>query len=233
MFFAVSFIIIFLFLIAFGPKEEGGEWGFNPKEKGKWGFGPTKERKWGFDPKKIKGEWDKNNPLFELFEYYFHEFWRRSTDFTGKTKRKDFWMAELFHTLIIILLYIILFLFRNEYLSIQRVTTLIIIYLIASFIPNSSIQVRRLRDIGKEPEFVFLSLIPFANLILLFWFSYPSNTDKSIKSSIDYSITKTENNINKKMDEIEIKLERLKTIHNKGLISDEEYNSAKKQALNF
>ena len=45
------------------------------------------------------GKLNINNPVVK---YHFKEFWSRSFDFTGKTKRKEFWIATLVNLLIIL-----------------------------------------------------------------------------------------------------------------------------------
>ena len=53
--------------------------------------------------------------------------------------------------------------------GLQFVFSLLLIYVLASAFPNLSIVVRRLRDIGKQWQWIFISLIPFIGGI---WFIY-------------------------------------------------------------
>ncbi len=133
----------------------------------------------------------------------------------------------------------------------HNTTGLLFILSALSFIPGISIQIRRLRDIGKAPEWILLSFIPFAAIIFLFWYTRPSysktgdtHSFQIEETNLDHSYEKSEgqpksmfisrssrDDVNKKMDEIEIQLDRLKSMHNQGLITEEEYNSAKRKTL--
>ena len=85
-------------------------------------------------------------------------------------------------------------------------------------IPFISIQVRRLRDVGLAPVLVLLNLIPIVNLVLLFWYLQPSN-------SYDQNKLKT------KVSSEEMRLEELKSMLDRGVINEEEYNSIRKKTL--
>ena len=100
---------------------------------------------------------------------------------------------------------------------------------IINFIPNISIQVRRLRDIGKEPAWILLAFIPFVSFILLFWyakssFKRESDLEKGLPNySTDSDLTN--------LDNAEKRLEKLKSMVDKGLISNKEYEELRKKTL--
>ena len=100
---------------------------------------------------------------------------------------------------------------------------------IINFIPNISIQVRRLRDIGKEPAWILLTFIPFVSFILLFWyakssFKRESDLEKGLPNySTDSDLTN--------LDNAEKRLEKLKSMVDKGLISNKEYEELRKKTL--
>ena len=157
--------------------------------------------------------WDKRNPFYR---YYFKEFWSRAFDFKGKTSRKDFWMEFLFWNLISLLLILCGLSF---YIELGWQTPIILIpsiHLIASIIPNISIQIRRLRDAGKSPAWILISLVPLIQLILLFWFACPSQSKKKVKS---------------KPSDLENKLEEIKNLLDRNIINEEEYKSIRKKIL--
>ena len=158
---------------------------------------------------------DKNNPCYR---YYLKEFWLRSFDFKGKTIRNDFWLAYLFNFLIALILFIFGWLVYVDTKFIGLLLILPNIYLIGSIVPNISIQIRRLRDIGVEPLYILLSFIPLVNLVLLFWYLQPSN-------SYDQNKLKT------KVSNEEIRLEDLKSMLDRNIISEEEYKSMRKKTL--
>ena len=134
------------------------------------------------------------------------------------------------------------------------ITSIYFVPIFVSIIPGISIQIRRIRDIGKSPEWILLSLIPFASLVLLFWYTRPSYSktkdklnskssqieEQSLNQSFKNSERKVNssfisgsgrNDINMKMDEMQIQLDRLKSMRNQGLITEEEYKSAKTKVL--
>jgi len=149
-----------------------------------------------------------------LYKFYFNDFWLRSFDFSGKTGRKYFWRVTLFNTLISLLLYFSGWLIYFETESVLAISILPTIYFIASIIPNISIQIRRLRDVGVKPVFILIGFIPLVNLVLLFWYLQPSNLYKKNKVSKE-----------------EIRLEELKSMLDRNVISEEEYKSMRKKTL--
>ena len=100
---------------------------------------------------------------------------------------------------------------------------------IINFIPNISIQVRRLRDIGKEPAWVLLTFIPFVSFILLFWYAKSSfKREYDLEKGLpNYS---TDNDLTN-LDNAEKRLEKLKSMVDKGLISNKEYEELRKKTL--
>ena len=92
------------------------------------------------------------------------------------------------------------------------------IHLIISIIPNISIQIRRLRDVGVKPVFILIGFIPLVNLVLLFCYLQPSN-------SYDQNKLKT------KVSKEEIRLEELKSMLDRNVINEEEYKSMRKKTL--
>ena len=155
----------------------------------------------------------------------FADFWRKSFDFKGKTSRKVFWFTVL-QVSCIYLLGILLFYIAGSIESLFKFTW---IYTIISFIPNLSIQIRRLNDIGKEPVWVLLSFVPFVSLILIFWYAKPSQNFQinENKKRSDFI------NINSvyELAEVEEKLAKLKSMLERGVISAQEYEELRKKCL--
>tara|TARA_B100001093_G_scaffold406879_1_gene395431 strand:+ start:481 stop:1128 length:648 start_codon:yes stop_codon:yes gene_type:complete len=175
---------------------------------------------------------------------FFNEYWLRSSDFTGKTKRKDFWFA-LLQTFIIYSLFIGLpvgfYTFFEIYNSFDKVDSLnslsenitLISWFgaIINFIPQLSLQIRRLNDIGKEKAWILLSFIPFISLILLFWYSKPSYKKRIESDKKDSNLDSSEKTGLNNLEYAEERLEKLKSIFDKGLISNKEYEELRKKTL--
>lgn len=89
---------------------------------------------------------------------------RKYADFSGRARRKEYWMFVLFNIIIAIPLVIIDMALFGHYL-------LYIIYVLIILIPSIAVAVRRLHDIGKSGWFYLISLIPVVGaIILLIWF---------------------------------------------------------------
>lgn len=88
-------------------------------------------------------------------------------DFSGRARRREYWTFALVNCLIAMLLLILGLAFGEDSPASNIMVT--IFYLIM-LVPNLSVSVRRLHDIGKSGWYMFLSLIPLiGGLILLVW----------------------------------------------------------------
>ena len=196
-----------------------------------------------FEMDKYKEKYTREEYQLEFYIIdYVKEFWLRAFDFTGKTKRKEFWLtisqAFVFY-LLIIGFPIGFYIFSEVYNSTNSVETVnalsknisYIFWLVAivNLIPSLSIQVRRLNDIGKEPGWVLLSFIPFISFLLIFWYAKPSFRKGSNflykKSSNLMESTSTD------FEYVEKTLLKLRTMVEKRLISEEEYEELRKKTL--
>lgn len=88
-------------------------------------------------------------------------------DFSGRARRREYWTFALVNCLIALLLMTLGLAFGEDSPASNIMVT--IFYLIM-LVPNLSVSVRRLHDIGKSGWYMFLSLIPLiGGLILLTW----------------------------------------------------------------
>ncbi|PQJ78351.1 DUF805 domain-containing protein [Polaribacter porphyrae] len=87
-------------------------------------------------------------------------------DFSGRARRKEYWMFTLFN---IIFFYALLFILGAiaEATGIIWVIFIAYIYSFAMLIPNLAVIVRRLHDIGKSGAYFFVLFIPIAGFIWL------------------------------------------------------------------
>ena len=106
-------------------------------------------------------------------------FFVRYLDFSGRSRRSEYWYAQLFQLIVFVLLWAI------NYFCVPRgsheLTTLVMLamvaFSIAIFLPDVAIMVRRLHDSGKSGWLYLLSLIPFGNLVLLIFMCLDSTED--------------------------------------------------------
>jgi uncharacterized membrane protein YhaH (DUF805 family) len=113
-------------------------------------------------------------PLRELFKYrrYVMNWWltcmKKYVDFSGRARRKEYWMFYLFNMIFAIaavILYTILGIASEDLAFGVRV--LYGLFAFATLLPTLSATVRRLHDVGKSGWWVLISLIPLIGTIWL------------------------------------------------------------------
>ncbi|MNI51710.1 Inner membrane protein YhaI [compost metagenome] len=97
--------------------------------------------------------------------------------FSGRARRKEYWMFNLFNSLIMLILYIPLFASVASMIvngepsgSGSAFSFVFFLYALALFLPSLAVTVRRLHDIGKSGWWYLISLVPFAGPIILLVF---------------------------------------------------------------
>ena len=96
----------------------------------------------------------------------YKTFWTKAFDFKGRSTRSQFWLAYLANILIYFL-FIILIGISGESENPGLFFSIYNLYILATIIPNLSITIRRVRDMGKGWQWIFINLIPIAGAI---WF---------------------------------------------------------------
>ena len=79
--------------------------------------------------------------------------------FSGRSTRRDYWMAVLFNFVISLAVGVVAGVIRLGFLS--------TLYAIAMIIPGLALNIRRLHDTGKAWYYIFMGLIPLAGFIIL------------------------------------------------------------------
>ena len=139
---------------------------------------------------------------------YLGNFYKYSFNFSGKTKRKDFWITESF--LLLISLFYLYFVLANDF---PGAIIPFICFGILSVIPNIAIQVRRLRDIGKDPLWILIGFVPLIGSIMLLIFYMSPSRKKRLPRTLA-----------ERLNEVEDLLK-------KGTIDEEEYKYMRKKIL--
>lgn len=82
--------------------------------------------------------------------------------FSGRARRKEFWMFYLFNAIAIAILYM-------PFIVTQETSLVFIVpvYLLAVFLPTLAVIVRRLHDTGKSGWWYLITFIPFGGIVLL------------------------------------------------------------------
>jgi uncharacterized membrane protein YhaH (DUF805 family) len=98
------------------------------------------------------------NWYLKVFNQYF--------DFSGRARRKEFWIFNLVSLLITWTLQFLDVAFGTFYFSIVAS-----IYSLLVFIPGLAVSIRRLHDIGKSGWYILLVFLPFIGWIwlLILW----------------------------------------------------------------
>ena len=146
--------------------------------------------------------------------------------FSGRAQRAEYWYFTLFNmiaTIILMLLDVMLGTFDAQ----TGHGLLSGIYALAVFIPSLAVSVRRLHDIGKSGWWLLIALIPIIGIILLIvWFATDSKEDNQ------YGKNPKENNDSNIANDNSIEqLEKLANLKEKGIITEEEFNSKKQELL--
>ncbi|HEY2468707.1 MAG TPA: DUF805 domain-containing protein [Terracidiphilus sp.] len=96
--------------------------------------------------------------------------WKRGAEFSGRSRRKEYWMFQLFNCLIVLLLLGFAFLLGGES-ALKFVTNCCFAYCVIAFVPSLAVTVRRLHDIGKSGWWYFIGFVPLIGAIILFVFT--------------------------------------------------------------
>jgi uncharacterized membrane protein YhaH (DUF805 family) len=105
--------------------------------------------------------------------------YKRYADFSGRSRRKEYWMFVLFFVIVYAICYALIFTGMPKFdpatgqmaggggaLSMLG-SALLLIFALGSFIPALAVQIRRLHDQDKSGWLVLLGIIPIANIVLL------------------------------------------------------------------
>lgn len=101
--------------------------------------------------------------------------YRRYAEFTGRSRRKEYWMFVLFNVLVVVAIsavfgrtsYTRVGMFASTWTDVSGPGGILIgLFRLASFIPGLAVAVRRLHDQDKSGWLLLLALIPF-----LGWFA--------------------------------------------------------------
>jgi len=85
--------------------------------------------------------------------------WKNSFDFSGRSRRRDYWFACLAHIIILAALLM---------LNLSFVFT---VYQIAAFVPNIALSIRRLHDMGNSGWWLLVGIVPLIGPIALIFFN--------------------------------------------------------------
>lgn len=108
--------------------------------------------------------------------------YKRYVDFSGRSRRKEYWMFALFFAIVYAICFALMF--SGGFGGIDPVTGeptgfgglamvgvgLLVIFVLGSFLPALAVQVRRFHDQDKSGWFVLLNFIPYVGGIVVLVF---------------------------------------------------------------
>ena len=97
-------------------------------------------------------------------------FFRNYVNFQGRSRRAEYWWPVLFTMIVFIPLYILMV--SGTFLA-GIATGVYFLFALAVFLPGIAVVIRRLHDLDKSGWWYLIVFIPFAALLLLYWFCQP------------------------------------------------------------
>ncbi len=94
---------------------------------------------------------------------YYIECFKKYVCFSGRARRKEYWMFVLFNMVISFVLG-----FFDGVIGVESLFSGL--YGLVVFLPGLAVSVRRLHDIGRSGWWLLIGLIPFVGAIVLFVF---------------------------------------------------------------
>ena len=114
---------------------------------------------------------------------YFIGALKKYADFTGRARRKEYWMFYLIYMLLLIAVYVLDAVLGMGLLS--------IVFTLGMLIPSISIATRRLHDTGRSGWWQLIAFIPFIGFIILIFFlaqDSQGTNDYGVSSKVDTSM---------------------------------------------
>ncbi len=100
--------------------------------------------------------------------------WKRSVDFSGRSRRKEYWGFMLIHVVVFLVLeFAVLPLFVAHVPALTTALFLLcFVYALTATVPGLAVSVRRIHDIGKSGWWMLLSFVPALDLLLIDFFAF-------------------------------------------------------------
>jgi uncharacterized membrane protein YhaH (DUF805 family) len=108
--------------------------------------------------------------------------WQRWDDFQGRSRRKEYWMFMVIHSVFFLALDIAAIVVGRMHIYAVSILVFLVmlIYALAAAIPSLAVAIRRLHDIGKSGWWLLLSLVPLIGLLLVVFACFDSEPGNNI-----------------------------------------------------
>ena len=97
--------------------------------------------------------------------------WQRATDFSGRSRRKEYWYFNLFNGIVCLFLILFAVPFSAQEKPSMLPLGLLFAYALVIMVPGLAVTIRRLHDIGKSGWWYFIAFVPFVGGLILFVFT--------------------------------------------------------------
>ena len=109
---------------------------------------------------------NSEQPKYQISKYPFaqaiSDYWEKAFDFNGRARRKEFWYACIWNFLFLIVINIV-----GRIVSKDLQFALEIVFYAGLFLPNISLAMRRVHDVGLSGYWLFIGIIPIVGHIAL------------------------------------------------------------------
>ena len=115
--------------------------------------------------------------------------WQRAADFSGRSRRKEYWYFQLFNAIVMIFIGLFAVAFSDQGKPAMIPFGLMFAYGLILIVPSLAVTIRRLHDIGKSEWWYFIAFVPLIGGIVLFVFTlldsepYPNSWGLDPKAS--------------------------------------------------
>jgi uncharacterized membrane protein YhaH (DUF805 family) len=130
-------------------------------------------------------QWFHRPRVGEIMKWFVMA-WSRAADFSGRSRRKEYWMFTLINTLIGVGLSLLcIFFAKTDPNSFSKPDSgafffyILMAYGLISTVPNWSCTVRRLHDTGRSGWWIFFYMIPLIGLIVLVFLALDSEPGRN------------------------------------------------------
>lgn len=97
--------------------------------------------------------------------------WQRAADFSGRSRRKEYWYFQLFNGIVMIFIGLFAVAFSDQGKPAMFPFGLMFAYGLVLVVPALAVTIRRLHDIGKSGWWYFIAFVPLIGGIILFVFT--------------------------------------------------------------
>ena len=106
--------------------------------------------------------------------------WQRATDFSGRSRRKEYWYFQLFNAIVMLFIGLFAVAFSDQGKPAVIPFGLMFAYGFVVFIPALAVTIRRLHDIGRSGWWYCIAFVPLiGGLILLIFTLLDGDPDRN------------------------------------------------------